>query len=98
MKHTKGPWIVNEVNNGIMLSHSHDNPNRVPGFFAEVRKFNGYATAIANAKRIVACINACEGITTEALEDGVVEWAVNIATDTAKIFNGDDPMKVWEEV
>jgi len=28
---------------------------------------------LANARRIVAAVNACEGISTEALEDGVVK-------------------------
>ena len=36
-------------------------------------------TNIADAKRIVACVNACEGITTEALEAGVVEDSIGIA-------------------
>ena len=31
---------------------------------------------LANAKRIVACVNACVGITTEALEAGVVHGVI----------------------
>jgi hypothetical protein len=32
----------------------------------------------ANARRIVACVNACEGIPTEALEDGAVKQLVEV--------------------
>jgi len=35
-----------------------------------------YLEAEANARRIVACVNACEGIPTEALEAGVVRELV----------------------
>ena len=30
--------------------------------------------ALANARRIVACVNACEGIDTDRLESGSPEW------------------------
>lgn len=32
-----------------------------------------YADGLANARRIVAAVNACKGISTEALEGGIVE-------------------------
>ena len=32
----------------------------------------------ANAKRIVACVNACAGITNEALENGVIKEAMEL--------------------
>lgn len=59
-EHTKGPWAVNFTK------------------FSEVRAENGAVIARcvkltsltnleANARRIVACVNACEGISTEHL-------------------------------
>ena len=59
-EHTKGPWAVNYTK------------------FSEVRAENGAVIARcvmltsltnleANARRIVACVNACEGISTEHL-------------------------------
>jgi hypothetical protein len=51
---------------------------------------------IADAKRIVACVNACEGITTEALEKGFVECAVRELADGAVQFYFDG-VKMFEE-
>lgn len=61
MNHTKEPWRVES------------------GDFRALRIFgqDRYITSLisnseANAKRIVACVNACAGITNEALEAGIV--------------------------
>ena len=61
-EHTKGPWAVNYTK------------------FSEVRAENGAVIARcvkltslpnlkANARRIVACVNACEGVSTKLLEN-----------------------------
>ena len=63
-EHTKGPWAVNYTK------------------FSEVRAENGTVIARcvkltsltnleANARRIVACVNACEGVRTEHLENNL---------------------------
>ena len=63
-EHTKGPWTVNYTK------------------FSEVRAENGAVIARcvkltsltnleANARRIVACVNACEGVRTEHLENNL---------------------------
>ena len=63
-EHTKGPWVVNFTK------------------FSEVRAENGAVIARcvkltsltnleANARRIVACVNACEGVRTEHLENNL---------------------------
>ena len=63
-EHTKGPWAVNYTK------------------FSEVRAENGAVIARcvmltsltnleANARRIVACVNACEGVRTEHLENNM---------------------------
>ena len=72
MEHTKEPW------------HSHDKFihtqfTSTEGLaqhyaVADVLEHStiDYETMLANARRIVACVNACAGIPTEALEGGVV--------------------------
>lgn len=63
-EHTKGPWAVNFTK------------------FSEVRAENGAVIARclkltsltnleANARRIVACVNACEGVSTKHLENNL---------------------------
>lgn len=51
-----------------------------------IQEFKGPA-AQANAKRIVACVNACEGITTEELELGEPEWLHKKYMDVIKENN-----------
>ena len=62
--HTNGPWVVNYTK------------------FSEVRAENGAVIARcvkltsltnleANARRIVACVNACEGVSTKHLENNL---------------------------
>lgn len=49
-------------------------------YICRCRDFMGEdPTNIADAKRIVACVNACEGITTEALQSGAVEIMVDMS-------------------
>jgi len=36
----------------------------------------------ANARRIVACVNACEGLSTEALESGALRKVIETYQDT----------------
>ena len=62
-KHTPGPWE-------IMLHDDHAGF----GLWAESWGFLGFLDSgtpdEANARRIVACVNACEGITTDEIEHG----------------------------
>ncbi len=62
-QHTPGPWSRNG--------------NRIHGesgsLVATIAYFREASIEIGNARRIVACVNACEGISTEALEAGVVK-------------------------
>ena len=60
-KHTPGPW--SERNGRIFQA---DRPNLTIANIA--RAFDGDYSS-TNARRIVACVNACEGIATERLED-----------------------------
>lgn len=83
MHHTPGPWQVVEKGQGWGDSwreiwagnHAVVRPD---GYYSS--KYDDYEFGVAisepNARRIVACVNACEGIPTEALESGVVREVV----------------------
>lgn len=61
-----------------------------------------YGDDLANAKRIVACVNACAGITNEALEAGIVLDSVKlheaILDQQPSSFFKEYGLKVWEDV
>lgn len=64
-KHTREPWKVSSVGVGFEVEDKHENviaqsQQIVCDRLHEERK--------ANARRIVACVNACVGISTEQLE------------------------------
>jgi hypothetical protein len=61
-KHTSEPWILNH--DEILFS---ENPLDV---IAECHWESVDDNADANARRIVACVNACAGIPTELIEQG----------------------------
>jgi len=95
MNHTKEPWEVFEWDDRQSAIH----------FMSVVSKLTGEMVAsylpIADAKRIVACVNACAGITNEALEAGVVACAIDNLSNSLpdgeeQFYFGD--VKVWEDV
>lgn len=61
--HTKEPWYVNPYD--VASIHGPDNTG-----IADLRFKDGYqrTNAEANARRIVACVNACVGLETKELE------------------------------
>lgn len=71
--HTPEPWDDNE--DGVILGNL-DEYTGVAPIVATVEGYdeNGHANdeAKANTRRICSAVNACEGISTEALERGVV--------------------------
>ena len=67
MNHTKEPWEVHLLDRRTMIASDIES-----GYIVETRKVKRGDIDIANAKRIVACVNACAGITNEALEAGIV--------------------------
>ena len=78
-KHTKEPWWVEDHKNGCLFITSMAAP---PGDIADlygkkkdriVRKEDFPGEALANGKRIIACVNACQGFSTEALGLGIVK-------------------------
>lgn len=86
MNHTKEPWearrdpsyygIVSEIYAGdkfILSTGGVHSPSELE----------------ANTKRIVACVNACSGITNEALEAGVVHSALINFEESLNLEKGD---------
>ena len=54
---------------------------------------------LAELRRIVACVNACDGIPTEALESGVVRELIEAATRYLEVMmrESDDDPNCWAE-
>jgi hypothetical protein len=66
-KHTKEPWIVA----GTALDiRTEDNQATI----ASIDWGDDPEVTEANARRIVACVNACRGLSTESLEKDYVVW------------------------
>lgn len=74
MEHTKEPWRVHLLDRRTMIASDVEN-----GYLAETRHIHSGDIEEINAKRIVACVNACAGITNEALENGLIEHLLNDA-------------------
>jgi hypothetical protein len=76
-KHTPGPWVHGE--NGLIYGQCADDDSEAP-FICDViddpaMQVLGLMSPVeqANARRIVAAINGCDGIPTDALEQDVVQ-------------------------
>jgi len=61
-KHTPGPWNVKYSKFSIIETQE-------GAQVAECKNLTGLVNLQANARRIVACVNACEGIETSELEE-----------------------------
>jgi hypothetical protein len=82
MKHTKEPWEVHLIDRGIMIASS-----QVSGYIIESRIARGYDNAIANARRIVACVNACCDVESEKLTIGYVRELKDKLQDANKLLS-----------
>ena len=78
-EHTKGKWEHWPAMSGIGLAFGvvGDSVGRV--FLSSQTE--------ANARRIVACVNALEGISTEAIEDGVIQEALEVLDELCQWHN-----------
>ncbi len=101
MKHTKEPWRVG--NHCCIVS---DTPIPEVDSVSSVEYYGGHciceSVTDANAERIIACVNACQGITTEALEADVVSRCINEVGEEHSYSDGSDindylGVKVWED-
>jgi len=99
MKHTKEPWIAEKTLQGRDSSISNSRGMTIAMAY---KNENIDGDDLANAKRIVACVNACAGITNEALEKGIVLDSVKlheaILDQQPSSFFKEYGVKVWEDV
>jgi len=95
MNHTKEPWVAETTLQGRDSSISN---RRGKTIAIAYQNENIDGDDLANAKRIVACVNACEGITDAVIEEGIIEEALMAylgSYDRNATWNG---LKVWEDV
>lgn len=72
--HTPGPWCISEAESSFEIiqdcwSDDGDHLGAVVVRAPEIDPENGGIRNKADARRIVACVNACEGFSIEELED-----------------------------
>jgi len=71
MTHTKEPWFIPTEPLSLRGKICSSNEDSVIGIFVVADTNHNYPeTAKADAKRIVSCVNALEGLSNEALEGG----------------------------
>ncbi len=98
MKHSRGTWFVDDDNCNL---------KQVVNDKWSVAKL----VMENDAERIVACVNACEGITTEALDAGILKLAIEswqkewMKEMKGYVSGGEEPklatlngIKIWEEL
>jgi hypothetical protein len=92
--HTSEPWLIQH-------EFDHDSTYIVAAHDIEIACLPAsmpWQKRLANARRIVACVHACKGITTEALENNAIkelidvahfalEWLTQIPPDTRKAID-----------
>lgn len=88
-KHTAEPWKVMRDDRGLWIAASNPNDPSRCVIVAELGFTALNDSKKANAERIVACVNACEGINPEAVPDALaafkclVDWVHNNCEDPA---------------
>lgn len=82
-KHTQGKWAENPQWKGFIIGEDGKT-------ICQVAAYNGgFATRDANTARILACVNACEGVPTEVLENTVGPLgAFKFVQDQRDIYRG----------
>lgn len=90
-KHTPGPWKVIQAGNALGIV-----PKKRPAGIsarevediASLSLMDEQNDAKANARRICAAVNACEGLSTEALESGIVAELAGALRLTLDAYEG----------
>jgi hypothetical protein len=93
-KHTKEPWEA------IAVDDMYEIYSKTTG-----HEVVWSIDSVANAQRIVACVNACKELTNEVLDKGILEDAIalvlNAGKDIGVTWDNVTPyyegVKVWEE-
>jgi len=98
-QHTQGPWKILPEEctkpyiriRGTVLGGRYKVANVLAPAYEGVPDREREET-VANARRIVACVNACEGISTKALESDVIKELLVTAQTLIEALNykGDD--------
>lgn len=70
-RHTKEPWMISAPQSGYITSPSDDYQIicAVHEWEEDGALLQKFKNSEANARRIVACVNACAGLSTESLEN-----------------------------
>jgi len=88
-EHTNGPWIAN-CPRGMIVSMSEDATGECSVICSWLSD--------SNARRIAACVNALEGLTTEQIEDGAFQ---KMREDrdflAAELYKATQEIKYWSE-
>ncbi|WP_296763766.1 hypothetical protein [Sediminimonas sp.] len=89
-KHTREPWQAI----GLAIYTDRGTPG-IETWVANIKRGRADSVEVADARRIVACVNACKGIPTDALESGVIrdllEALENLENDDGKAM----PPSAW---
>lgn len=93
-KHTPGPWIVSRTSGmEIFINHEHDRADRVPGYFAEVRRFTSDNEQVeANAKLIASApdlLDSLRLIASAKDRDFGIDYAVGCANAAIRKATGE---------
>jgi len=75
MSHTKEPWKIDPVEAAHIVTHDLKSIADMCG---------SYPVTNENARRIVACVNACAGVPTEVVEKYTHETALRVALVTQR--------------
>lgn len=65
-EHTPEPWQIKRIDGAVICAGDY----KIAEMWLRER-------TMPDARRIVACVNACAGISTKDLEDGRVEYLLN---------------------
>lgn len=82
MKHSEEPWTLGKgvvrIRNekGTLIAECYTTTHSIRYPSEEERE--------ANAKRIIACVNACKGISNEALEKGILDDGIALVLNAGK--------------
>ena len=93
MNHTKEPWVAEKTLQGRDSSISNSRGKTIAIAY---QNNNIDGDDLANAKRIALCVNACEGITNEALEAGVVDGCIEIVKNQTP--EPEDGIRRWMNI
>lgn len=67
-KHSPEPWLIGAYNGRYEIVGEPESGEMIVRTIERRKDVGGLEVELANARRIVACVNACAGITSEELE------------------------------